>query len=53
MLVKVDKFIFSVHFVVMEMEEDKEVLIIIGRPFLVIGQVLIDVNKRRVDIESW
>ena len=33
-LVKVDKFIFPIDFVVLEMEEDKEVLIILGRPFL-------------------
>ena len=32
-LVKVDKFIFPVDFVVLDMEEDKEALIILGRPF--------------------
>ena len=29
-LVKIDKFIFPVHFVVLNMEEDREVLIIHG-----------------------
>ncbi|XP_075504480.1 uncharacterized protein LOC142541916 [Primulina tabacum] len=32
-LVKVDKFIFSVDFVVLDMEEDREIPLILGRPF--------------------
>ena len=39
-LVKVDKFIFPVDFVVLEMEEDKDFPIILGRPFLATGQAL-------------
>lgn len=42
-LVKVDKFIFPTDFVILDMEEDKDVLIIMGRPFLAIGRTLIDV----------
>ena len=44
-LIKVDKFIFPINFVVLEMEEDKEVLIILGRPFLATEQALIDVKN--------
>ena len=33
-LVKVDKFIFLADFIVLEMEEDKEIPIILGRPFV-------------------
>ena len=44
-LMKVDRFIFLVDFVVLEMEKDKEVLIILGRPFLAIGHALIDVKN--------
>ncbi|XP_076942535.1 uncharacterized protein LOC143612433 [Bidens hawaiensis] len=33
-LVKVDKFVFLVNFVVLDMEADKKVPIILGRPFL-------------------
>ena len=40
-LLKVDKFIFLVDFVVLEMEENKDVPIILGRPFLATGQALI------------
>ena len=42
-MVKVDKFIFPIDFIVLDMEEDKEIPIIIGRPFLVTGRALIDV----------
>ena len=44
-LVKVDKFIFPADFIVLDMEEDKEIPIILGRPFLAIGRALIDVQK--------
>ena len=42
-LVKVDKFIFPVNFIVLDMEEDKEIPIILRRPFFPIGRALIDV----------
>ena len=44
-LVKVDKFIFHVDFVVLDMKEDRAASIILGRPFLAIGQALIDVKN--------
>ncbi|XP_058764619.1 uncharacterized protein LOC131638083 [Vicia villosa] len=34
MLVKVDKFLFPVDFVVVDMEEDRDVPLILGRPFM-------------------
>ena len=42
-LVKVGKFIFPVDFVIMKMEEDTQVPLLLGRPFLEIGAALIDV----------
>ena len=42
-LVKVDKFIFPADFIVLDMEEDKEIPIILGRPFLATGRAMIDV----------
>ena len=44
-LVKVDKFIFLVDFIVLDFEADKEVPIILGRPFLATGKTLINVQK--------
>lgn len=43
-LVKVDKFIFPVDFVVLEMEEDDDIPLILGRPFLQTGRCLIDLE---------
>ncbi|KAI3445323.1 hypothetical protein Pfo_001988 [Paulownia fortunei] len=43
-LVKVDKFIFSADFVVLDMEEDQEIPLILGRPFIAMGYALIDVQ---------
>ena len=45
MLVKVDKFIFPVDFVVLDMEEDQQVPLILGRPFLATARALVDVHK--------
>ena len=47
-LVKVDKFIFSKDFIVLGMEENKEILIILGSPFLATDRALIDVQKREL-----
>ena len=44
-LVKVDKFIFPADFVVLDMEEDPDVFLIFGRPFLAIGGALIYVQS--------
>ena len=44
-LVKVGKFIFPVDFGVMQMEEDTQVPLLLGRPFLATGAALIDVQK--------
>ena len=44
-LVKVDKFIFPADFIVLDIEEDKEIPIILGRPFLATGRAMIDVHR--------
>ena len=44
-LVKVGKFIFPVDFVIMKMEEDTQVPLLLGRPFIATGAALIDVQK--------
>ena len=44
-LVKVGKFIFPVDFVVIKMEEDTQVPLLLGRPFLATEAALIDVKK--------
>ena len=44
-LIKVGKFVFPVNFVVINIEEDKQVPLLLGRPFLATGVALIDVKK--------
>uniref|UniRef100_A0A1U7YUK2 Uncharacterized protein LOC104248338 n=1 Tax=Nicotiana sylvestris TaxID=4096 RepID=A0A1U7YUK2_NICSY len=44
-LVRVDKFVFPVDFIVLEMKECPDEPIILGRPFLVTGRAIIDVHQ--------
>ena len=44
-LIKVGKFIFPVDFVIMQMEEDTQVPLLLGRPFLATRAALIDIQK--------
>ena len=51
-LVKVDKFIFLTYFIVLDMEKDKEIPIILGRPFLATSGPLIDVQKGELKLRA-
>ena len=44
-LVKVGKFIFPMDFVVIDIEENKEIPLLLGRPFLATSVALIDIKK--------
>ncbi|KAK4270868.1 hypothetical protein QN277_019636 [Acacia crassicarpa] len=44
-LVKVDKFIFPVDFIILDFETDQDVPILLGRPFMATSRTLIDVEK--------
>ncbi|XP_070049162.1 uncharacterized protein [Nicotiana tomentosiformis] len=46
-LVRVDKFVFLVDFIVVNMEENEEVTLILGRPFLATGKALLDIHDRK------
>jgi len=50
LLVKVDKFLFPIDFVVMDIEEDVDVPSILGRPFMKTAKVIIDVNKVKLKV---
>lgn len=43
MLVKVDKIIFSSNFIIIDIKEDLQVPIILGRPFMMTTKALINV----------
>ncbi|XP_017617646.1 uncharacterized protein LOC108462175 [Gossypium arboreum] len=44
-LVRVHKFMFPSNFIVLDFKENKEVLIVLGRPYLPTGRTLIDMQK--------
>lgn len=47
-LVKIEKFIFHVKFVIFNTEVNAEVPIILGRSFLATGRALIDMENKKV-----
>nr|XP_009595614.1 uncharacterized protein LOC104091873 [Nicotiana tomentosiformis] len=44
-LVRVDKFFFPVYFIVVDMEVNKEVPVILGRPFLCTDRAILDIYE--------
>ncbi|XP_070042755.1 uncharacterized protein [Nicotiana tomentosiformis] len=47
-LVRVDKFVFPLDFIVVNMEENKDIPIILGRPFLATGRAILDIHDRKL-----
>ena len=52
-LVRIDKFVFPVDFVVLDMPEDEEIPIILGRPFLETGRVMIDMEEGTMTLKVY
>ncbi|GJW14832.1 DNA-directed DNA polymerase [Tanacetum coccineum] len=50
-IVKIDKFVFPVDFVVLYMEEDHKIPIILGRPFLATAHAMIDVFNKKISFK--
>ena len=51
-LIKVDKFIFPVDFVVLDMEEDRNIPLILGRRFLATSRTLTDVPQGKLFLRA-
>ncbi|GJW56510.1 DNA-directed DNA polymerase [Tanacetum coccineum] len=49
-LIKVDKFVLPIDFVILDMPEDSRVPIILGRPFLAIARAIIDVFNKKITL---
>ncbi|XP_075077301.1 uncharacterized protein LOC142164035 [Nicotiana tabacum] len=47
-LVRVDKFVFHADFIVVSMEENREVPLILGRSFLATGRVILDIQETQL-----
>src|ERR1044072_207231 len=52
-LIKVGKFVFPADFVILDMDEDSDMPLIFGRPFLATAKVKIDVEKRVVSVKAY
>jgi hypothetical protein len=52
-LVKIDKFVFPVDFVILEMPEDEEIPLILGRPFLETGRCMIDIEEGTMTLKVY
>ncbi|XP_021996223.1 uncharacterized protein LOC110893421 [Helianthus annuus] len=50
MLVKIDKFVFPVDFVILDMDEDSRVPLILGRPFLNTARTIVDVAAGQITL---
>ncbi|GJU57187.1 reverse transcriptase domain-containing protein [Tanacetum coccineum] len=49
-LIKIDKFILPIDFVILDMKEDFRIPIILGRPFLATAQAMIDVFNKKTTL---
>ena len=49
-LVKVGNFIYSADFVILDMDEDGDVPLILGRPFLATVRAMIDVEASKLTL---
>ncbi|GJW84406.1 reverse transcriptase domain-containing protein [Tanacetum coccineum] len=47
-LIKVDKFVLPIDFVILDMLEDSRILINLGRPFLATARAMIDVFNKKI-----
>ncbi|GKB12509.1 hypothetical protein Tco_0846432 [Tanacetum coccineum] len=50
-LVRIGKFIFPIDFIILEIPEDDDVPLILGRPFLSTTHAMIDVLKRKITLK--
>ena len=49
---KVGEFIFPINFFVMDMDEDVDVSLILGRPFMKTARVIIDIDGGKIKVRS-
>ena len=52
-LVKVGKFNLPADFLVLDLEEDMDIPIILGCPFLATSRAMIDVNMGKITVQVW
>ncbi|KAJ0857462.1 putative aspartic peptidase domain superfamily [Helianthus annuus] len=50
LLVKVRDFVFPADFIILDMEEDTEVPLILGRPFLATAHAMVDMSDGKLTL---
>ncbi|XP_022042213.1 uncharacterized protein LOC110944875 [Helianthus annuus] len=50
LLIKVGEFVFPADFVILDMEEDIEILLILGRPFLATARAMVDMSEGQLTL---
>ncbi|XP_021975563.1 uncharacterized protein LOC110870672 [Helianthus annuus] len=50
LLIKVGEFVFPADFVILDMEEDTEIPLILGRPFLATARAMVDMSVGRLTL---
>ncbi|GKE27072.1 DNA-directed DNA polymerase [Tanacetum coccineum] len=50
LLIKIDKFILPIDFVILDMREDSRIPIILGRPFLATARAMTDVFNKKITL---
>lgn len=48
---KVDKFYFPLDFVIRDIEEDIKVPLIVGRPFMKVAKIILDVDNDKLKVK--
>ncbi|GKE47665.1 reverse transcriptase domain-containing protein [Tanacetum coccineum] len=49
-LIKIDKFVLPIDFVILDMREDSRIPIILGRPFIATARAMIDVFNKKITL---
>ena len=52
-LVKIDKFVFPVDFVILEMPKNEEIPLILGKPFLETRRCMIDIEEGTMTLKVY
>ncbi|XP_050895475.1 uncharacterized protein LOC127102101 [Lathyrus oleraceus] len=52
-LVNIDKFVFPMDFVILEMPKDEDIHLILGRPFLETGRCLIEIEEGTMTLKVY
>lgn len=52
-MVKINMFVFPIDFVILEMPEDKEIPLILGRPFLETERCMIDIEEGTMTLKVY